>query len=1192
MKRIPALLILVFLPLLHAGAQATAQVGGTIQDSSGAAIAGAQVQITNTDTNAVRTVQSSDDGSYSLPNLLIGPYRLEVSKQGFTTYAQSGIVLQVNTNPTINITMQVGAVTQTVEVQANAAMVETQSNAGLAQIIQPEQVVDLPLNDRQATQLISLSGAAVNLNGANSTGTISGNLEYPNAPTFSIAGSQSNATNYYLDGSLDMAFNINVGEPMPFPDALQEFKVESSALPANVGTHPGGSVNASVKSGTNAFHGDLFDFLRNTALDADLLRFVQSNGAPPANSPTGDGLKRNQFGGTVGGPIVKNKLFFFYGYQGTRERVLGNTSTTHIPTAATLAGDFTAMLNSNPANGLKCQSSPVTLKAAYVTAPGSNIISPALLTTPSAIIAAKLVSYFPAPTDACGTVTYNTKTSDDENQSVMRGDWERTQNDSIFLRYFITNYTLSPGYPNHNYLAIVQGLADRVQTVAIGDTHILGPGFISSLRLAFLRTAVVRTSPNGIPTWTQLGSAVTTQVANYTGQNSISGYFSPGAPGAPGYDYENTFEISETIGWTRGAHQMTFGFAGEHVQMNNDGLFQMNANLTFSGSVTGNALADFLTGNASTLKQGNGQLGRDSQNMPALFFQDNWKVSRRFQVNAGLRWDPFIPQYTRYKQASDFSLAGYQAGTVSSVYPNAPPGVTFPGDNGFNEKSDTLSRLWDFGPRVGIVWDPRGSGRETIRAGYGVFYDTSTLWNTMHIVLNPPWGLTLSLTPQPQTMIGGASGGTLANPWYNYPGGNPFPSPLNPPSSFVFPEDGTYVFENQGIKPNNVQQWNASFQKQIGANWLISASYLGSKTTHQWLGLNLSPSVVISSGMTEPGIISDAGVTATSGSCTLLYGGTNPAVNAVTFNPCNGNGTSSLSAKTLGGVSVTNDNARRALTLANPAEGPLLDGGIVQDFSNGNAAYNGLLVSAQHRLSQNFSILANFTWSHCMDQGEIGVDITNSFEIPGNRGANWGPCASDRRRIFNLSIVAQSPRHADRVLQALLGDWQGSGIFTATAGSWINMTDGEDVSLTNMGADRPVEVGNPFTAGTVAANPTCLAPSAVHTLAAWYNPCSFVAAPIGTFSTLGRDSMLGPGNWNFDAAIWRTFSISERFKLDFRAEAFNALNHFEMGNPGAGIFTGNLNVSNPNSTVRSTSAGYIGTGAAPRIMQLALKLAF
>jgi carboxypeptidase family protein len=1196
MKRIFVLVALLCVPFLQANAQATAQLSGAVLDPSGAAVADAQVQITNTDTNAVRSAQSADDGAYSFPNLPIGPYKLDVSKQGFTTYSQSGIVLQVNTNPIVNVTLQVGAVTQTVEVQANAAMVETQSNAGLGQVIQPEQVVDLPLNGRQATQLIALSGAAV-------SGGNQGNLEYPTAVSFSIAGSEGNTTNYYLDGALNMDYRINVGEPLPFPDALQEFKVETSASPANVGVHPGGTVNAAVKSGTNQFHGDLFDYLRNTVMDAYPDRLVTSTGTLAPATP--DNLKRNQFGGTIGGPIIKNKIFFFYGYQGTRERVLGGTTTTHVPTAATLAGNFTAYL------APPCQTSTVVLNSAYVTSPGSNILLPALLTTPSALIAAKLVPYFPAPTDACGTATYYAKTSDDENQSVMRADWQKTQNNTIFLRYFITNYTLLPYFANNDILtAGAPGLSDRVQNVAIGDTKIVSPQLINTFSVSFLRTSTVRTTPNGIPTWTQLGSAVTTQIANFTGQNSISGYASPNDPAYPGYDYENTFQISEVVGWTHGAHQMTFGFQGEHVQMNNDGLFQVNANLTFSGNITGNAMADFLTGNASTIKQGNGQLGRDSQNMPSLFFQDNWKLKRTFQWNYGVRWDPFIPQYTKYKQASDFSLAAYQAGTFSSVYPGAPPGVTFPGDSGFNEKSDTIPHIWNFAPRVGFVWDPRGNGRETLRAGYGVFWDTSVLWNTMHVVLNPPWGLTVSNSPVATTFIGAAQAGTLANPWNGFQGGNPFPSPLNPPSSFVFPQHGAYVFEDQSSKPNNVQQWNLSFQKQFGANWLVSVSYLGSKTTHAWLGRNMDPSALITSGETAPGIISDAGVTATSGSCTLLYGGTNPAVNAVTFNPCNGNANANNSAKTLGGVSVTNNNARKLLNLINPTQGALLDGGITEDFSNGNADYNGLIVNAQHRLSQNFSILTNFTWSHCMDMGEIGQDIGNAYQNPNNRNAEWGSCTADRRKIFNLSLVALSPHHGERILQAILGNWQGSGIFSATAGSPLNITDGEDASLSGVGADRPVEIANPFVAGSVAANPapgcqvplgtksggvTGLAPSTVHTLADWFNPCAFVMAPLGSFGTLGKNALVGPGNWNFDANIRRIFPIRERYKLEFRAEAFNAFNHMEIGNPGTGLFTGTLNAGNPNGlTSHSSTAGFISSASSegPRILQMALTLTF
>jgi hypothetical protein len=1177
--KILTLLALLCLPLaLAAQTSTTSQVSGTVQDPSGAAVPGAQVQITNTNTNAVRTTTTSGAGYYVFPSLPIGPYTLQVSKPGFTTYAQTGIVLQVNTNPTINVTLKVGAVTQTVQVTANAAMVETESTAGLGQVIQPEQVLNLPLNGRQETDLIALSGAAVNTQG--SGGTVN-TLDYPTAVSYSIAGSQVNATNYFLDGAINQDFRTNVGEPLPFPDALEEFKVQSSALPADAGSRPGGTVNAVIKSGTNGFHGDLFEYLRNTAMDALIPTFTQSNGATPPAKP--DNLKRNQFGGVIGGPIVKNKLFFFEGLQGTIERVLGNTVVDHVPTAATLSGDFRAML------APPCQSKQVFLNSAFTTAPDSNIIQPSLMSTSSAQVAAKLAKYLPPATDACGTVSYQLRSADNEYQNVSRIDWQRTQNDHIFGSYFITNYTLATYYPKGNLLAAsAPGLDDRVQNIVLGDTHILSPTMISSLRLSFERTATVRSEAPGIPTWQALGSNVTTQWPDYLGQNSVSGYFGLTIPGFPGYDYENTYGISELIDWTKGMHQMSFGFEGLQVQMNNDGLFQVNPNFSFTGSVTGNALADFLTGNPGGFHQGNGQLGRDVQFMPSLFFEDNWKVARTFQLDLGLRWDPFYAQYNRYDQVTDFNLAAYNAGAVSTKYPGAPPGVTFTGDPGFHGRSDSNNQIWDFGPRIGFVWDPGGKGRQAIRGGYGIFYNTSTLWNTMHVVLNPPWGETLSFTPETV-----AQGGGLANPWAGT-SGNPFPSPINPPSSFAFPVNGTYIFENQNIQPTNVQQWNLSYERQFGENWMVSAAYLGSKTTHQWLGYNLNPATIITPGMTAPGIVSDAGVNGLTGSCILNYGGVD-----INWPVCNGQPTESATV-TLPGqtapIRVTNEASRAALVLANPTAGPLVGGGLTEAFSDGNASYNGLLLTAQHRLSQNLSVLTNFTWSHCLSQGSIGQDIGNSLQNPSNRRANWGSCSADRRRIYNLSLIAGMPgfNNGSRLLREAVAGWHGSGIFTASSGAPLNVTDGQDVSFTGVLQDRPDALVNPFTTGSVG---SCTPPS-VPNARVWFNPCAFAAAPYLSYGSYGRNGLLGPGNWNFDAAIWKDFPLTERYQLEFRAEAFNVFNHLEIGDPSTGIYSSlRENISNPASPVvsltRSPSTAFITSAANnQRILQLALKLTF
>lgn len=1187
---ISAILVTLMLSPQDARCQGTAQISGLVTDSSGASVPAAQVQITNTDTDAIRTTQSADDGSFNFPALAIGPYKLEVTKQGFQSYVQSGIVLQLNTNPTLNVTLQVGSVSQTVEVSANAAMVETQSTS-VGQVIQPEQVVDLPLNNRQATQLIALAGASVNLNNPNSSGT--GSLSYVTNVSYSVAGSQNNATNYLLDGTTNLDYQSNVGLPMPFPDALQEFKVESSALPADAGRSPGGVVSAITKSGTNEFHGDLFEFLRNGVFDADAFNFPNTNGTLP--TPTHDSLKRNQFGGVLGGPIKKNKIFFFYGFQETTERQQQLPTTRTIPTPAMLAGDFTAFL------APPCQSSQQYLNE-FIPSPTpggpqqqlttglqSNKLLPAWLATPSALVATKVAALFPVSTNPCGSVTTHGYQHDNEYQQVVRTDWQRTANDTIFARYFIANYGLLSTLttPGDVLTSSGDGLADRLQNVTVGETHIFTPQMISSLRISYVRTAVQRTTNSGIPNLCSLGMIATCPLPH-----NISALFLE--PGNQGWDFENAYGIYENLGWQIGSHQLQIGFLGEHIQMNGNGIFQLNPLPAFTSGATsysGNNLADFVTGNVDSFGQGNGQLSHDGQNLPSAYFQDNWKMKRTFQLNYGLRWDPFFPQHNKYNQEADFSPTNYIAGVQSKIFLNSPPGIIYPGDAGFNGRSDTLDHLGDFSPRLGIVWDPRGKGLETVRAGYGIFYDTSNLWNEMHVVLNPPWGNTVSFTPATVNVSSSnpALGGGLANPYFDQPGGNIFPTPFYPPANFPFTANGAFVFQNQNIKPTYSQQWNLSIQKQLGANWLVSASYLGNKTTHIWLGNNDDPDVVITAGMTAAGIVTNNVVAGnpTSGSCTLFYGGTNPATNEYTFNPCNVTST----AKTAIVNGVNDEAARRYLSLVNPFQGYKMNGGVIFGQSLGNAAYNGVLLSMQHRLSQGFSINSNYTWLHCMDDGEVGIDLTAAFQNPANPKGNWGSCGTDRRQIFNLSLVAQTPKFSSRWVERIAGSWTASGIFTASSGGPSNVLDGGDISLIGLGGgtsnsgggsgnDRPNQVGNPFVTGAVAANPNCSAPTQVRTIAHWFNPCAYQTQPATTFGDTARNSLLGPGHWNFDAAVWRTFSISERFKADFRFEAFNVFNDPQFGNPATTL-------SSTSTLGRITS-----TVNNQRIMQAALKVTF
>jgi hypothetical protein len=1054
---------------------AVSQISGAVHDSTGAAVPGAKLTLVNTDTSASRATESNADGSYSIPNLPPGPYKLQATKEGFSTFNQTGIVLQVNTSPAIDVTLQVGAVSESVSVEANAAMVETHSNA-VGQVIDQQRVVDLPLNGRNPAQLITLSGAAV----PGTTGGLATNLNYPTAIAVAVAGSQPNATNYFLDGATHLDPRTNVGLPLPFPDALQEFKVETSTLPANYGNHPGGAVNVVTKSGTNSFHGDMFEFVRNYHFNARNFFLADR-----------DRLKRNQFGGVLGGPVKKDKLFFFTGFQGTTERSTALTPTTaFVPTADVLNGDFRTIL------GPACRT-PVTLTAASGAV--GNVIPKDLLNP----VALKIAALLPVTADPCGKIVYGVPSAYNEYQGTARVDWQRTQSDSIFVRYFITDYNLQANYQKGNLLsAAAPGLLDRVQTLTAGDTYVVSASMVNSFRASFSRSAIQRVGADGVPNVAQLGSAVYAPIQNYMGQFSVNGYFNMNS--IPGWVYTNIFTLTDDFSMTRGSHQITIGANWVHTQENATGVFQQNPRLTFTGQVaagtpsTGNALADFLTGYVGTLLQGNGQVGRDAANTPSIYAQDNWKVTSRLQINAGIRWDPFIPQHMLYNYASVFDAAKFYSGAVSTVYKNAPPGVTFPGDPGFPGKSDSFPRYLDFAPRFGFVYDPRGKGAETIRGGYGMFYDSSYLWNTAHVPLNPPWGETISVNNV-----------NLSTPWSNYPGGNPFPSG-NPTANFAFPVSGVYVFVPEHVHAAYVQQWNLSFQKQFSTDWLMSVTYLGNKTTHQWLGQELNPAV---------------------------------------YGP---------------GATTSNTEARRVFIRANPATGKYYGSTIMVD-DNGNASYNGLLASLNHRFSHRFSVLANYTWSHCFNQGDNGQDIVNYYQNPNDRRSEWASCAADRRQIFNLSGVTETPLFHEKWLRSVASGWQFSPIFSAITGAPLTVVDGTDVSLTGLGLDRPNVVGN--------------ATLANQTLGQWFNTAAFQRQAAGTFGNAGRNLVRGPGAWNVDMAISRGFAVTEKIKLNVRGEIFNTFNHARFNNPGVNLNSGN-------------TFGVITGALDPRIMQVAGKLTF
>jgi hypothetical protein len=1086
MKRIAfaASIGLLFLALGSASlwAQATAQINGTVRDQSGAVLPGAEIIATQTDTGVARNAITDETGSYVLPNLPIGPYRVEAALPGFRTYIQTGIVVQVNSNPAINPTLQVGQVTEQVEVQANAAMVETRS-VGIGQVIENERILDLPLNGRQVTDLITLSGAAVQI-------PVTGNSAdraMPGAVAMAVAGGLSTGTVYVLDGAVHNDPSNNLNLPLPFPDALQEFKVETSALSAQYGMYSGASVNAVTKSGTNELHGDLFEFVRNDLFNA-------RNYFATTHST----LKRNQFGGTVGAAIKQNKLFFFGGYQGTTVRQDPADNKAYVPTEAMLAGDFTAI--SSPG----CNAGrPTPLKAPFV----NSRIDPALFSK----AAINVVNKLPKTSDPCGLVTFGARKVTDEAQYVGRTDYQLSDKQSLFGRYLASTFVQPSPYdldPNKNVLNTINAAFDNLaQAFAFGDTYLLGPNTVNSLRLAVNRTAIAR-----IPVQFFSGPDVGVNMYTYTPKNiqlNITGGFQVGVPTGP--NRTTTYNLSDDINLVSGTHQIAVG--GNTVYFRNN--FNVNASsfgaFVFNGQTTGLGLGDFLTGNVSQLTQRAPSRTYTSQWYLGSYIADAWRVTPKLTFNYGLRWEPFLPQVVRSGQIANFSEDRYKANIKSTVFNNAPVGMYYPGDSGFPGTScrssgvcnatAMYSKWWQMTPRVGFAWDPRGDGRTSIRASYAMAHDMLT-GGFLYTFITPPWQTNVTLSNPP---------GGFDNPWQGYPGGNPFPGkPID--ANVEFPAIASYIVVPYDNPATTRHSWNLSVQRQVAADWLASASYLGSQMAHVWGSQELNPAIYLRGGP-----------------CTIK---------GVSYNPCS---------------TTTNRDVRRKLALTYPNIGGAPISFLSQYQANGTESYHGMLLSLQRRAARGLTIGGNYTWSHCYgddSKASSGGAPGATYTDPDNRDFDRGNCEGDRRHLLNTTAVAETPRFANSTLRALAGGWRFSGIYRWLSGTWLSITSGQDRTFSGVASQRAQQVlENPY---------------GDKSLTNYLNPSAFALPAIGSLGNMRPRNVEGPSTWQFDMAVSRIFRFRESHRLEFRAEAYNITNSLRPGNPNTNLSSntfGQINTS-------------------------------
>jgi len=807
MKRLRAVIGAVLVWLLTSGtgwtqAVAGSQIAGVVRDSSGGVLPGAEITVTKTDTGMTRTVFAGPDGAYVLPNLPVGPYQLKVVLQGFQSYVQDGIVLQVNTNPTVDVTLGIGTVGEQITVVANTAMVETRST-GVGQVIDNERVTEIPLNGRQATELIFLSGLATSA----PAGDLNTNKNYPTV-TISVAGGQANGMTYIMDGGTHNDPFNNLNLPTPFPDAIQEFKVETSSLPARYGHHAASAVNVVTKSGTNGFKGNVFEFVRN-------YRFNARNFFAPQR----DSLKRNQFGGTLGGPLVRDKVFFFAGYQGRVEKSNPATTVSFVPTQAMLNGDFSAIASPS------CSGRQINLTAAAGFT--NNQIDPARFSP----IALRFLQRVPVTTDPCGRLQYGIPNNSTEHQTLAKLDYSASSSQSFFGRYLYAVYDNPATYDGKNVLTLSRtGQNNQAHSVVLGHNWILSTSIINALHVTYNKTLNDRPLPEFFSP-ADLGAAVYSPRPGFMGLNVTNG-FTVGAGGTnPGFFNSDSFQIANDTDIVRGRHQFSFGANWIRTKIETLNNRPTNGQFTFNGQTSGLGLADFMIGRPSGFVQGNPVYDFDENDYIGAYVQDEWKARANLTLNVGLRWEPYLPIKNTLGYSSNFDKTRFDQGIRSRTYPQAPPGLYFPGDSHFPGNAVMNSKLGQFAPRVGVVWTP--AERTAFRAGWGIFYDTPHLFFNTRFANNPPWGAQITL-PNPA--------GGFADPYLTYPGGNPFPALATGWQTQAFPAFGVYVNAPLDTQPTSLQQWNIGAQRQVG-DWLLSASYLGNRSHHLWRATELNPAV-------------------------------------------------------------------------------------------------------------------------------------------------------------------------------------------------------------------------------------------------------------------------------------------------------------------------------------------------------------
>ncbi|HEV2576115.1 MAG TPA: carboxypeptidase-like regulatory domain-containing protein [Acidobacteriaceae bacterium] len=1114
-------LLVLFLAATGARAQSTGTITGSVIDPTNAAIPDATVTVNNVGTGQSRSVQTNASGVFLFPDLPIGSYTMQISKNGFETQKRTATELLTGQTIGIDVSLKIGTQVETVEVGTETQQVQT-ATSEVASTVDQQQMVDLPLNQRNALQLTSLTPGAV----LTTVGTESGQQDQTGLV---VNGLRATENNFQLDGAVFENRFFDSVPIMPNPDALKEFTVEAANFGAQYGG-AGGLVQLSSKSGTNSLHGDAFEFIRNTVLNAR----NYFNPPPQAKPP----FKLNQFGGTIGGPLYipkiyngRDKTFFFFSAEDLQRRSSPVTATIFLPTAKEMSGDFSAFYPSGgtcPAastaaiklgtSACKQIKNPVT-GAAYA----NNIITDAV--NPLSLAVAKTYTIPLAGVDPVsgGYITFENKNID-STQYVLNMDHQVTQSNHFTARYFYNQDNFQR--PFAAPLGFFALNLFRNQNLVLSDVQTFSNTLTAMFHLDFGRYArtQIPVAP-GLKSLQDLGSKVAlgTQVPIFPGiRSNISGGFVNIFSGGALQQDPTSLEYRAEAVKIHGPHQFSFGFTFEHDQINATDYSYTPGDNTFDGSRSGLGMSDFYFGLDSQFFQDNGRRFYLRESRPAAYLQDDYKVSRELTLNLGLRWDPWLPPIDR-----NGTLVGFQPGFKSTIAPNAPVGMQFVGDPGVS--ASIYRQDWkDFAPRIGFAYNIGGKANTVVRGAYGLFYGFPEGLLYQRTDAMQPVDLYLNISAPG----GNNPGGTWDNTYNNYPGGDPFPRAHVTPSqfstySFLLPVSGGVL--NPASHVEYTQAYNLTIDQRLPAGFSATVAYVGNHAEH-----------IMSSRQFNPAVCA-AGA------------------------PCSNFNNSTCSTCTTG-----NENARRLF----PGLGAV-------EFADAYeyAEFNSLQTTLTRRVSHGFKVMANFVWSKDMDNASGGNEGSAGPNNPFNLSAAYGPADFNQKFRTNISVnyVEEKIPVGNGFFSEVVNGYEANLIWQGQSGLPFTVTSGTDRSLSG--------VGNDFADPVPGVSPA--RPSGVDFHKEWFNTAAFQPAALGTFGSVHRNNLTGPGYEEVDASLFKNFFPEARVHGQFRAECFNLFNHPNFANPTSAVNSGTFG----QITATPSSTGLDSLGL-PRVFQFGAKIIF